>query len=296
MEFKWDIQAEIERYSALWQSKPPSGIKHSPTIWDERAQEWESGLRSNDARYARSERRINSIAAFLRSRGLLNSKEKIIDIGCGPGRFVATFAKTAEHVIGFDLSPRMAEFGARYASEMGLKNVSFESGDFKSLDIDEKHWRGQFDLVFSSITPAISSLAETEKMIALSRAYCFNCAYVYAFDPIEEELFRDLHQTKPPRRWDGRTFYAMLNLLWLRGYFPEVTYYKEFSEERILPDRSLAVRIAEKRLPDATEADLAKIQQYLAERAGSDGLLLYPTTRWYGLLLWDIRDQSIRNY
>jgi SAM-dependent methyltransferase len=233
---------------------------------------------------------------FLQSHGLLHGEDEVIDIGCGPGRFVTAFAKTAGHVIGLDISPHMTELGARFATTQGIKNVSFEICDFTEVDIDKKNWRDRFDLVFSSITPALGSLAELEKMLVMSRAYCFSGNFVNAFEPVAEELLRKLFKVELSLRWMGRQFYALFNLLWLRGYFPIVTIFKESSEERVQPSRSLAARIAGKYLPKTTEEDIQKIQNSLAMRADSDGLILYPMGRWYAWMLWDVRDQRERKW
>ena len=85
--------------------------------------------------------RVQATADFLRKHGLLDADMDVIDIGCGPGRFVAEFAKTAHYVEGTDLSPKMLEYAAEYAASQGIHNVSFIPCDFKQLDIDEMGWR-----------------------------------------------------------------------------------------------------------------------------------------------------------
>jgi SAM-dependent methyltransferase len=296
MAFEWDFHTEVKRYSVLWQTHRPKGIADPLTYWDEQAKPWEQELHNNKARKARNGYRVSSTVDFLRGHGLLRGEDEVIDIGCGPGRFVTAFAKNAGHVIGIDLSPQMTEFGARFATDQGIKNVSFETCDFTKVDIDKKNWRSRFDLVFSSITPALGSFTELEKILAMSRAYCFSSNFVNAFEPVAEEMLRELFKIELSLRWDGRQFYALFNLLWLHGYFPIVTIFKESSEERVQPDRPLAARIARKYLPKAAEGDIQKIQEYLARRADSDGLLLYPMGHWYAWMLWDVRDQRERKW
>ncbi|MDR0648002.1 MAG: class I SAM-dependent methyltransferase [Synergistaceae bacterium] len=296
MDYKWDRRAEEERYCAIWRGRPPNGVVDSSAFWDRRAEEWEHELRDNRVRKARGERRVRSTVEFLQGHGLLNGEGEVIDIGCGLGRFVVAFSKAAGHVTGLDISPHMIECSAQLAASQRIKNVSFETCDFAEVDIDKNNWRSRFDLVFASITPALNSLADLEKMIAMSRAYCFSSNSVNAHEPVTEDLLKDLFKIDLSLHWNGRQFYAMFNLLWLRGYFPLVTIFKESSEERVRPNRSLAVRIAEKYLHGAAEADLEKINDWLVKRTDSDGLLIFPTCRWYAWMLWDVRDQRERKY
>ena len=38
------------------------------------------------------------------------------------------------------------------------------------------------------------------------------------------------------------------------------------------------------------------IYRWLMEHAGDDGAIDYPTERWYGWVLWDVRDRVDRDY
>ena len=38
------------------------------------------------------------------------------------------------------------------------------------------------------------------------------------------------------------------------------------------------------------------IYRWLMEHAGDDGAIDYPTERWYGWVLWDVREQVDRDY
>ncbi len=296
MDFVWDLEKELAHYTAFWGRRHSSGMRHTPDLWNGRADEWDKDLRKNEARQARSHRRVAETVAYLQSRNLLRQEQEIIDIGCGLGRFVAAFARTAGHVTGVDLSDHMAEYGRAYAKAQGVDNVSFQTCDFKTADIDALGWRGRFDLVFASITPAISGIAELKKMMQMSRAYCFHSNFVFAREPVEQGVLENVLHVAPARHWDGRRFYAMFNLLWLWGYYPEVTYFKETGQDRIPADLSLAARITERYCPDATKEQLEQVRRYLLTLADSDGNLVYPVERWYGWMLWDVRDRTERDY
>lgn len=298
MEYKWDSGVEASRFLKLWTNRSRTGVRHTKADWNERADSWEKELRENNARRQRSDNRIDETAAYLRSQGLLRAGDIVADIGCGPGRFAAEFAKSAGHVTGIDLSPRMAQYGTAFAEENGLDNISFISCDFKTVDVKEMKWHKQFDLVFSSITPALSDPECLEKAEEMSRAYCFNSSFVRANDSVAEAaLSYALPCVKKPPIWNGQSFYALFNILWLRGRFPQVRYYKEYSSERRPAGKELAHLIVE-RYPENFSADtvIDKIYRYLMNHADDDGTLLFPIERWYGWILWDVRDSAQREY
>ena len=298
MRFDWNSKLEQERFMYIWKNRPQSSIGHTALDWDQRADVWNRELRKNPTRKARSARRVQATADYLRMHGLLTSSDTVIDIGCGPGRFVTEFASTSQYVMGLDISERMIWHAADYAAAMGKNNCSFSVCDFHETDLDKNGWRNHFDLVFSSITPAMSTPEDLDKMEAMSRGFYFSSMFVRAIDPLSDaalaEVFPGVEERNPS---NGRTFYAAYNLLWLRGRFPEISYYKEQDEELLPADYELAQRILQ-RMPDAlvTEAALDQIYRYLMKHADSNGMVTYPSERWYGWLLWDVRDFVSRNY
>lgn len=198
----------------LHEGRKKSGLMHGKKDWDGRAAEWAADLKEDKDFKKRSDLRVAATVDHLRGKGILNGNCDMIDIGCGLGQFVAEFAKCARHVTGTDISSEMLRLADKHCREQGVSNVSFDACDFKETDIDEKGWKGRYDLVFSSITPAVNTPESWDKMIKMSRGYCF--AANFADDP------------SMPHR-DGRDVYILYNILWLKGYFPEITYYEEMS-------------------------------------------------------------------
>jgi SAM-dependent methyltransferase len=71
---------------------------------------------------------------------------RILDIGCGTGRFSIECAKRgAGRVVGIDFAPSMIEFSQRVAEQMGVsEKCRFIQGDFLSHKFDES-----FDVVLA---------------------------------------------------------------------------------------------------------------------------------------------------
>lgn len=296
----WNIEQEMAHFQEIWCYRRSSHTEHTKETWNERAHEWEQGLQQDAERRRRSDERVRATADWLRSKGILGPEQEAIDIGCGPGRFVAEFAKTARHVVGTDLSDRMLAYGERYARSIGVENTSYVDADFQTADIDALNWRGRFDLVFSSITPAITGKTGLEKLMAISRAWCFNSCFVNFEDALEQSLVRELLGREPKAGWNPHWhwFYALFNLLLLDGYFPEVTYYREEKIKTVAAGeetaRDYARRLSESYDGAQEETLIPRIKKCLETYSDSDGMIAYNDVIVYGWILWDIRNRVIR--
>ncbi|MDR2616181.1 MAG: class I SAM-dependent methyltransferase [Oscillospiraceae bacterium] len=285
---------DLEYFKSLWEARQSGPVDHSPDIWDERAKEWIGVLGAldgveggaEDEVRARSMRaRVDSTSSYLRSRGVLDENTHVVDVGCGPGLFVAEFAKTARRSVGIDYSARFIEYAARRAESLGFTNASFDCLDFFALDVDEAGLTGAFDLVFTSITPAASGRGCLEKLIKMSRAWCYNASFVHASDSLAERVSREVFGHEFRSRWDGGGFYALFNLLWHLGYSPETYFFDDDRTELITPSLRAARRCAS----DCGEyGDEAADEVLCYLKAHGSGIERRSSFR-YGSVLWDTR-------
>ena len=289
-----DLEHFIERWNTKWQG----GYTNSREDWDDRAQDWDRKLRDDGVRARQGAARVASVAATLRGRGLLGPDCDVADLGCGPGRFVAEFARTARRVVGVDLSERMVAFGARYAGELGLANVEFVACDFQTIELAAHDWEGRFDLVFSSITPAIAGMTAIGNMMKMSRAFCCNICFVYQRNDLDDAILRECFGRGPRQEFTSHShwFYELFNLLWLLGYFPETSYTRQPRELSLPVGPELAEDRARVLLPpeERTQENTARIHQFLRANARSDGTVLEISDCWYGQTLWDVRMRTER--
>ncbi len=238
------------------------------------------------------------LADCLKKRGLLGPESRVVDVGCGPGRFVAELAKTAGHSAGIDLSPRMLEHGAAYARSLGLANVSYHVCDFRKADIKAMGWEKQFDLVITNITEAVQNIEDLEKLMAMSRGYCLNSSFVHWRDELEEEIGAQVFglEPRPHPLADGRLFYALFNLLWLKGYYPETFFHKQITEDRVGPDEDMCRYYAQLFAEDKVDvaSHTQRIKDYICRQAAADGMVPLRSERYFGYVLWDVRDKACR--
>ena len=292
-----DSQAELRRFEALYDQIYDKNRAGRQDTWDHRAGDWDKKYRREEEKDLH-EQRVKDTAAWLRQRGLLGPEQDVADIGCGPGRYAAEFARTARSVLGTDISPKMTQYGEAYCRELGLTNVRFQPVDFRSADIAALGWEGKFDLAYSSITPAVSGLRGLDNLISMSRAWCFNASFVYSDNPVHSAILGELFGREPRRHKTSHShwFYELFSLLWFRGYYPECHYYKQYREARLAADEPTARRLTEYLLEEreATEENARRVLRWLEDHAAADGTVREASDCWYGWLLWDVRDRHER--
>lgn len=287
-----NMEETYKQFLSAWEYSE-SGGRHTPEVWDGRAVDWGKELEKNGSFRRSLDERVQAATQYLRLKGALEENGRVIDIGCGAGRFVVEFARHTKHVTGLDISKNMLTLGEAYAKHEKQENVSFMQEDFRTLDVEALGWEKKFDLVFTSITPAIGTWESLKKVMYISKGFCFNSCFVRWEDELEEQIRRDLFltQSSSPQHDHGNSFYTLFNLLWLDGYLPQVNYHCQKQEEYVEVDKSLASYYAKCFSEDmaSSEEDTLHMLRYLEEHAGDDRKILRKYERWYGWLLWDVR-------
>lgn len=96
--------------------------------------------------------------------------KKILDVGCGSGRFCIAFAKEgAKHIVGIDFAKGMIEIADRLANQAGVgDNCEFVVGSFPDdIDISEAPFdactgNGFFDYIENPV-PIVTAMRELTK-------------------------------------------------------------------------------------------------------------------------------------
>lgn len=87
---------------------------------------------------------LDALLAALAATG----RERVLDLGCGPGHTALATAPRVREVVAFDLTEAMLDQARRLAAERGLANVRFERGDASRLPFPD----GAFDRVTSRLS------------------------------------------------------------------------------------------------------------------------------------------------
>lgn len=289
-----DLKRDYDYFTSIWEESGSNKKVHTSKAWDERAEAWGKELHKKEDFQVNMDERVQMTAKFLRSQGLLGEESQVLDIGCGPGRFVTEFAKTAGHVTGIDLSEKMVQLGQKHAEESGIKNVSFVAGDFSNLDVKELDWEKKFDLVFAAITPALGTMESLEKSMCICKGFCFHACNIRWLDDLESKIKKEIlgKAEESQKNSFGKWFYSLFNMLWIKGYFPKTDYFINKKEERVKVEKDLAVYYAKTFSRDLNHSDelVIKILEYLQKIADSEGFVTRKCERWQGWILWDVRN------
>ena len=244
----------------------------------------------------KGDERVDSAIRYLDSKGLLDKNYDIVDIGCGPGRFAAAFAKHVHKVVGLDISDKMVEHGMKHIQNEGLDNAALYACDFQTLDIEKEGYQHAFDLVFSSMTPAIHGMNGLMKSMEMSRAWCCNITHLDGRNLLREQIMQEVFGKRLEPQWNGRWFFSLFNVLFLLGYDPETSYEKHSRETWVTPDELYIDFLMEHMLPseEHTQENAAKISNWVNTHLNKDGQIKEVTHTAYATVLWDVREKNVR--
>lgn len=283
---------DLAYFISLQESKPLDTPEHAAQKWNRRAESW----KKERANHRKNDARVVSAVAYLEQRGLLQNNYDIVDIGCGPGRFAAAFAKRVHRVVGLDISEKMVAHGMEHIRSEGLTNATLHACDFQILDIAREGYKGSFDLVFSSMTPAIRSINSLIKSMEMSRGWCCHITCLDERNLLTEQLAREVFGKKMLSRRTGSWFYSLFNILFLLGYEPETSYEPRHQEILTSPDEEYVDFLMEQLLPpeEVTKENAEKIQNWLFARRNEEGLIREVIDSSYVRILWDVRNRTER--
>lgn len=202
----------IEEIKSRWLQKE-SNENDNINLWNEKADYF--------GNYEIPKIEEDEFLSLLKRENVLNEKFKVLDVGCGGGKYSLSLSKECEEVLGIDLSPKMIEYANINKMKFNIDNVSFLCNNWHDMDIKEANLYKKFDLVFASMTPAIGSAVTFEKLIDASKKYCvLRCGLNrsdFIYDKLREEL--NIENNK-----DNLNFLYALNMIYLKGYLPRVFY------------------------------------------------------------------------
>lgn len=280
---------DIEYFDRLWfDSQPKDGMVHNRETWDRMAEGWKKD--PPEVQAAKNQQCIDMMQFFL-ERGVITEDSNVIDIGCGSGNYASLFAKTANWVTCSDVSPKMLELCKETMDEQGIENVDYIDCDFLTLDVDKSDWVKKYDLVFTSLTPAMDGVKSIEKVNKVSRRWCFNNSFVYRKDNLRNAVMENIFDKPVTNRWGNSSTYCLFNILWQMGLTPEIRYYKEVINHEydltMETAKGVAINVIRDREPN--EEEIKRTFDYLQNMA-VDGKITKTTESLFSWILWNVGD------
>ena len=165
-----------------------------------------------------------SLLRFWQEEGMLFPGARVIDIGCGVGKYGTYLAELGYDVTLTDISGEMLRHAeenmAKYKTPWAVYRCDFNEATGK-----EPVFEKGFDLAISTMSPAIHDAATVKKMSAMTRGWCFLARFYDWKQPFRDTLMRELGME--PRRVfeDLKTDCAyMMQAVCETGFIPKIKY------------------------------------------------------------------------
>lgn len=130
-------------------------------IWEQRGKSFPRNLQDAEDTIA--------IMDFFRANGANFKDKRVIDIGCGNGRFAFAMAREAKSVLGIDISTNMLNALNADAKALGLTNITTLESAWRDYNSNEV-----FDIALASLTPALNHKEAFLKVLPLYKeCFCY---------------------------------------------------------------------------------------------------------------------------
>lgn len=278
---------DIEYFDKLWQdSKPKDGMVHNKETWDRMANNW--GADSPKVRLKKDEK-VEKIISYLEEQGALCEDYDVLDLGCGPGKYGIGFANKAKSVTLSDVSTVMLGYAKTNVEKAGVTNVGYEEADFLTQSVSSLGWEKKFDLVFTSLTPAMDSRESIEKINACTKKWAFNNSFVFLKDSLKDEVKQNVFGMETDSNFGNSSPYCIWNILWLLGLHPQITYYTDELDYEYPVTKESAFETVENIIRDRapTDEEVERTLEYFKKTYG-DGPVKRHTTSMYSWILWKV--------
>ncbi len=255
--------AEFEKYIAAGSKKSAE-----PSFWDAKAQ--------NFARIFGDLDKSKDTVLFdrLLSEKIFDKVKSVVDIGCGIGRHAYHFAQHVDSYLGVDSSVGMLAIAEQNKVKYKLDNCRFSLIDWQ--DCSET-----FDMVFASMCPAINSVDDVERLLALSNRFVLIKRFLSDTDSLLQAL--DIAGNGAHNNPDYS--YGLINIFWQLGYVPQLFTALEEVEKTYTVDE--AQDVYKRAFDNLDESERRQKLKLLSEVAGEGGSVRSTTRRQFALILVD---------
>lgn len=165
-----------------------------------------------------------SLLTFWAENGMLFPGARVLDIGCGVGKYGTYLAELGCDVTLTDISSEMLRHAQENMSKYGSP-WTIHCGDFNEVTGEEAVFAGGFDLAISTMSPAIHDVSTVRKMSAMTHGWCFLARFYAWRQPFRDRLMQQMGIMPIHLFDDLRSDCAsMIRAVSKAGYVPQVKY------------------------------------------------------------------------
>lgn len=228
----------------------------------------------------------SSLLKLIEEKKIIDKESRILDVGCGTGKYSFALAKRSKHVIGMDLSPRMIQKALEKKKETKADNVDFHIGDWHTAQIETLGYKS-FDLVIAHMTPAVRNYETFMKLSEAGKGYCIMSKPTKRIDPVSDKI-RDILHIKEKQASADLDFMYALEILSQQGIRPALHYEEETWD--LSKSLSVAFRLYKNRMKSYRKLrkdDEIRIYDYL-ESISQHGFVKEKVTTTVATMVWNV--------
>ncbi len=231
-------------------------------------------------------KRVQQVLDILLHEGFLTPETDVLDIGCGSGNYTLLFAEICASVTAIDGAKEMCRQLKNKVEHLGLNNIEVRHKLWEEIDLDKEGLHKKYDLVFASMTEAVSDYRALEAMNDVSKE---NCCLVFWAGTVTNKVRSALWEKifkKPDPGYGTTSVIYPFNLLYSLGYYPAICFIDtEWTNEETADKAIEGLARFFWLYTDITPGIKDIITRYVDENA-VNGTLLQKTEATLGVVTW----------
>lgn len=148
---------------------------------------------------------------------------RVLDIGCGTGKYAIALARTGAGVVATDFSQKMLDAARQCAAKNDVFGIAFSRDDWTHVGIREKRWEKAFDLVLCCMTPAVCDEDTLKKAADACKGWLLITKPCRRSSSVLDRL-KEIVELDPAGDAADRHIRLAFSLLWDMGCLPQVAY------------------------------------------------------------------------
>ena len=236
------------------------------TLWDQKAENYQAVFRLGLNEYN------ESLLRFWHEKGMLRPGCRVLDIGCGVGKYGTCLAALGYDVTLTDISGEMlrraSENMAKYRTPWAVYQC-----DFHEATGSEPVFSGGFDLTISTMSPAVCDQETVRKMSGLTHGWCFLARFRDWEQPFRDRLMNAMGREPVHMFRDLKgDVESMIQAVSEAGYEPQAEIVDYNWEDRRTPEQMADYMcrsyFAEEADPDQLRTEALRAAESLREEDG----------------------------
>ena len=252
--------------------------------WDASAQDYQKTFRLGQNDYNKA------IFDFWLENGMLRPGYRVLDIGCGVGKYGVMFASVGCDVTLTDISPVMLAHADENLSAFDTPHRTYAC-DFNEATGQEDVFCGGFDFSISTMSPAVHDIETVTRMSRMTDGFCFLTRFFSWHQPDRDALLLSLG-LEPKAMMSGfkEDCAELIETIKAAGYAPtEIITNYNWQDERSIDDMT---DYMQRNYTDALNGTPPEKLRSVIEKLSENGVFTDRVNTEVAWIYWDARSKE----